>query len=162
MDITFDNLWETPKLSKAVVVVTTCGIIHDTKSPRLVMGAGCAKEALRYHPMLPYWAAEEIMKNSPFPEKGIYYYGFIPMLLPMSTVFGIGIFQTKANPGQPSRMDIIKNSATDLAAYCQQNPDFEIRLAFPSVGLGNLDPWLVFEIIYPTLEKYNVTLYRKR
>lgn len=59
----------------------------------------------------------------------------------------VGAFQVKHHWKRPARYDLIKQSTYKLMDFCAANPDSEIHMNYPGIGLGGLNADKVANII---------------
>jgi hypothetical protein len=72
-----------------------------------------------------------------------------------------GLFQTKGDWRSPADLSLITYSARRLAEWLSNNPGQEVHMAFPGVGLGDLEEGEVLEVLEPILGDLPVTLYKQ-
>lgn len=137
MKILTGNLWDTPNLD--VICVPTNAIV---KRPdyRLVMSAGFAKQVLEKYPGVDYYLGSKIYRL----RRKVYGLVITDSFFPST----ICAFQTKINWENDSRLDVIGYSVIELLRFINKKPKPKrVDMAFPGIGLGNLDPDVVIEVI---------------
>lgn len=132
MNIIRGNLWSYQAKNRPVAV-TTNGIVRYNGS--LVMGAGVALQAAQRFPDLPARLGCDIKQ-----------YGNVVMYYPDIEIIS---FPTKNHYKDPSSLDLIANSAKQLAFFLLHRPEISVVLPPPGCGLGKLS-WKEVE---PILDK---------
>lgn len=122
------DLWH----SGADLVCVTTNNVLNHRQRELVMGAGIAKHAADRHPGLKAAAYQAIAAHDT-PEL----YGFLPL---EGAFRGLALFQTKRHWRYPSTLDLIRVSVAGLRGYAQANPEVQVALPFPGIGMGGLSP----------------------
>lgn len=127
----YGNLWEVPADLR---VITTNGTLK--KNGRLVMGKGCAKEALERYPGIDkkLGTLVSLHGNHCF----------------MVADDHIATFPTKDDWRKPSFLKLIERSAYELATLMGWNAYERIVLPRPGCGAGGLD----WDDVRPVLDEY--------
>jgi hypothetical protein len=124
----------------------------------LVMGAGSAKALAKAYPQAPKVFGEMARKEGRFEERGWYLYGLLTVRV--SPSLSIGVFQTKGDWKEPASLSLVAHSAQKLAKWMKENPGWEAHMAFPGVGLGELEEGKVIEVLEKYLLGLPVALYK--
>lgn len=158
MKIVQGNIWDSIIHGPAwagkgcqLLCITTNGIVRNTTDKNnLIMGAGIAKQAKDLYPLLPSLAAQVIEERGQLVSQELYLrkylYGFLPVFYPQSGII-LGLFQTKENWAENSRLSLIGYSTEMLASYIQYVGVERVSLNFPGIGLGGLERSKVLPII---------------
>lgn len=111
-------------------VITTNAVIK--RNGAVVMGAGIAKQVRDQYPGIDVEIGKGIQKVCASGGE----YGLI---------LGnkIGVFQVKYHYKHMANLALISQSAKELAAHAEANPDKTYALNYPGIGNGGLAPWLV-------------------
>lgn len=124
------NIWSEFKHTDLLLITTNSTIV----SGKLVMGAGIAKQASIIYPHLSTWAADEILKTSTPNEYGL----IIPQNFRDGRDHRVGLFQTKTQWREDSKLNLIKKSTMMLVGWCKKHPDVRVDMNFPGIGFGRL------------------------
>jgi len=111
-------------------VITTNAILK--KNNALVMGAGIAKQVRDRYPGIDVEIGNAINQTCG-------YAGEYGLLIGNK----IGVFQVKYHYKQTANLGLISQSAKELAAHAEANPDKTYALNYPGIGNGGLKRWLV-------------------
>lgn len=127
------NIFSQRENKVAVILITTNEMLRYDNT--LVMGAGMAKEALKYDPSLPKIFGEYIHKwNYNYASPQDYF-----LILPPRSGGNFGAIQTKRDWRDPSPMNLIQNSITMLKQVAQLSSHLEYHTTRLGCGLGGLD-----------------------
>lgn len=139
------DLWH----SGADLICITTNNVLNHRQRELIMGAGIAKQAATRHPGLKR-AAYNAVATQADPQL----YGFLPL---EGDHEGLALFQTKRHWRYPSTLDLIRLSVAGLRGHAQANPELQIALPFPGIGMGGLSP----AAVRPLLQRLpsNVTVW---
>lgn len=118
------ELWDYYGKPNHVVCITTNATLKKDKS--IVMGRGCALEAKRRDPALPYLLGDQVFRH-----------GNVPVLV---TVTGRDLgyfcsFPVKHNYWEVADLELIAQSAAHLKAIADKHP--EMMFILPRPGCGN-------------------------
>ena len=142
MKIIKADLWNT---QDNIVFVTGNSFIKSNGT--LTMGKGAALELAKRYPIMPIVFGEII--NNTCGHLGIY--GIITSKPFRSSINDpmklFGVFQTKTDFKQNSRIEYIENSTQFLKDFSEINKFPNISCNFPGIGLGKLDYESVYECI---------------
>jgi len=137
MKLVYGELWEYEKNHPdRWVVITTNGSVKNNGCN--VMGSGCAKEWADRNPAAPKWLGDRLKQygaNICYAHSGD----------------RVVTFPTKHLWHQDSDIDLIRNSAQDLAEMADRFPNAIFVLPRPGVGAGKLKWDDVLPVIEPIL-----------
>jgi hypothetical protein len=122
MRLIVGDLWHYYKKPRIVVCVTTNGTVR--KDGHLVMGRGCALEAMQRIPGLALGLGQAILKSG----NKIYPYREGRSIRLMT-------FPVKHQWYEDADLNLIRRSALQLKKIAEQNP--EVRFLLPRPGCGN-------------------------
>jgi len=127
-----------------------------TKQGSLVMGAGAAREMLKYFPKAAQTAGEVIGKVREHSKSD--FYGF---LLTLDTDHDrlLGFLQTKYHWRDPSPLELVERSLIVFALSADRHPDISFACNMPGIGLGGLAREVVVPLVNSLPE--NITFYER-
>lgn len=141
--------------SKGLLLATGNGVVKGDGS--LVMGAGAAKALARSYPHLPR-VFGRMAQSKPRMVGGWHLYGLL--VLQVAPGLHAGVFQTKGDWKEPASLSLVAHSARKLAEWMEENPGWEVHMAFPGVGFGGLEERRVLEVLEEHLRGLPVVLYK--
>ncbi len=124
------ELWDGHSLGGAICI-TTNGTVKSNNEA--VMGRGCALEATQKLPGIQKLLGE-FLKT-----KGNHLCVFEGVWTTNGQKMCVITFPVKHNWYEKADIELIKNSACSLAAYCSRNPTIKVFLPRPGCGNGHLD-----------------------
>jgi hypothetical protein len=124
----------------------------------LVMGAGSAKALAKAYPQAPKTFGEMVRKMGHLDGRGWYLYGLLATQV--GPCLSIGVFQTKGDWREAASLSLVAHSARKLAEWMEENPGWEVHMAFPGVGFGGLEERRVLEVLEKRLRGLPVVLYK--
>ncbi len=142
--IVCEELWKDPG-RPGLICVTTNSVVKDSDGS-LAMGAGAAKQAAQRIPGIALEAGRLITVVRRM--TGKQNYGFMVIRPPTADKCGFGIFQVKDHYKEAASLALITQSCRDLAAWCLSEPECQVRLNYPGIGLGKL----TMDEVLPALE----------
>lgn len=128
-----ENLWD---VRAQYTVITTNGFYKNNGTA--VMGRGCAKEAAQKYPKLPKWLGVVLMN------KGNHVH-----LFPNNII----TFPVKHNWWEDASLALIGRSTLELRELVDGLEARSIVLPRPGCGNGNLDWFVVKDILEPELDE---------
>lgn len=139
-----EELWKDPG-RPGLIAVTTNAVVRLSGS-LLVMGAGAARQAVDRIPGVAQEAGELVARIRE--TTGKHNYGFLVVREPTTKKCGFGIFQVKDHYEEAASLALIAQSCRDLAAWCLSEPECQVRMNYPGIGLGKL----TMDEVLPALE----------
>lgn len=127
MKLVYGDFWE---YDADYHVITTNGIVR--KDGACVMGAGVAKQAKDQFPLLPYALGRLIQESG----NHVHYLGSFQNLVFSGHIWS---FPVKQHWRDPADLDLIEQSANELAAFARENEAQTFVLVRPGIGNGRLD-----------------------
>lgn len=115
-------------------IATTNGVVK--KDGTLVMGKGNALALARLEPWLPKKMGEVVLKQP------IYWVRIF-----RGPNHWVGVFQSKEDWKQPSRLELIEESARTLHVFAEIAKDITFYLPFPGIGNGGLQRGMVLPFL---------------
>jgi len=121
------DLWDYHQKHGFICCITTNGFLK--RNGEAVMGAGCAKEAVKIHPRLPWILGSHILNNG----------NTVGWLLPTNSILDSLIaFPVKHKWWQKADIFLIKQSSRQLANIAKNNLALTFLLPRPGCGNGGL------------------------
>jgi hypothetical protein len=133
MIIEVGNMWDAWDAAN-LFLFTANGVVD--KKDRLVMGGGIALQTRNRFPEVDHAIGRYLRAHSEPQEDGIYRFGLL--VSPTYPSAKLGAFQSKLHYRNPSTMNIINYSISKLREWCSKNPEAQVHLNWPGVGLGGL------------------------
>ena len=138
MKLITGNMWN-DKNEFDVLCVPANAIVKPPDN-RLVMGAGFAKQVLEHYRGIDYYLGKKIYRL----RRKVYGLVTSDHFFPLT----ICAFQTKIHWEDDARLDVIGYSTIELLRFINQPPKPKrVDMAFPGIGLGNLDPDVVMHTL---------------
>lgn len=150
MPVIEDELWRHPGNPGMIVVTSHASVdAHGC----LQMCTGPELEAVRRIPGIERQCGSQII------DLGIEeIYGFLPVRPPQPDQHkvGFGLFQTKRSKDEQADLEIIQASMERLRQYLEAHEKLKIRMNFPGIGNGGLEPDQVVARLAPLPRRVTV------